>query len=81
MRFGTIIQQMRMNRGWDLTTFGRHANMTRTYLGLLERGLNMPSLECILHLAAVFGVDAGDLVRQVAAGRPGAVVPPTVPSK
>jgi len=68
-RFGALIHIMRTERKWTLAAFGRHAHMSAQYLGQLERGENMPSLACVLNLAEVFGVDAGDLVREVAAGR------------
>jgi len=53
--------------------------MTAVYLGLLERGLNLPSLTAVIDLAFVLGVDPAELVRHVAAGRkraPVAVLPP-----
>ena len=53
--------------------------MSAQYLGQLERGQNIPSLVCVLNLAQVFDVDVGDLVREVAAGRPVKIIP-VVPS-
>jgi transcriptional regulator with XRE-family HTH domain len=68
-RFGSIIHAMRRQHGWTLAEFARQSRMTAQYLGQLERGQNIPSLVCIINLAQVFGVDPGDLVREVAAGR------------
>lgn len=79
-RFGRIINAMRVERGWTLKRFASFAEMNATYLGLLERGYNIPSLNTILHLAEVFGVDVGDLMREVAAGRKRRAITPTVPS-
>ena len=79
-RFGALIHMMRMQRQWTLRDFAKHAHMTAQYLGQLERGQNMPSLECVLNLAEVFDVDAGDLVREVAAGRRPPKVIPAVPA-
>jgi len=79
IRFGQLIKDLRLQRGWNLQSFARNSHMTATYLGLLERGLNLPSLTCVINLAFVLGVDPGDLVRHVAAGRPrtpAAVLPP-----
>lgn len=39
--------------------------MNGSYLGFVERGENVPTLTVILLLADTFGVDAGDLVREV----------------
>ena len=79
VRFGQLIKHLRSQRGWNLAQFARESRMTATYLGLLERGLNLPSLTAIINLAGVLGVDPGELVRHVAASRrqaPPAVLPP-----
>lgn len=79
IRFGQLLKDLRLQRGWNLQQFARASHMTATYLGLLERGLNLPSLTAIINLALVLGVDPGELVRHVAAGRrrtPPAVLPP-----
>ncbi|HUP61846.1 MAG TPA: helix-turn-helix transcriptional regulator [Thermoanaerobaculia bacterium] len=79
IRFGEILFNLRQQRGWTLQQFARESHMTATYLGLLERGLNLPSLTAVINLAQVLGVDPGELVRHVAAGRkraPVAVLPP-----
>jgi len=79
VRFGQILKDLRLQRGWNLQQFARESHMTATYLGLLERGLNLPSLTAVINLAFVLGVDPAELVRHVAAGRkrtPVAVLPP-----
>ena len=68
-RFGRIIRRVRRQRGWTIVKLARRSGMNATYLGILERGGNSPSLATIIELAEVLGVDAGDLVREVAAGR------------
>jgi transcriptional regulator with XRE-family HTH domain len=78
-RFGHLLRDLRLQRGWNLQRFARESKMTASYLGLLERGLNLPSLSAVITLAEVLGVDVGELVRHVAAGRkrsPPAVLPP-----
>lgn len=84
LRFGEIIKDLRLQRGWNLQQFARASQMTANYLGLLERGLNLPSLTCVINLAFVLGVDPAELVRHVAAGRkraPVAVLPPLPPDE
>ncbi|HEX2121559.1 MAG TPA: helix-turn-helix transcriptional regulator [Thermoanaerobaculia bacterium] len=79
VRFGRLLRDLRLQREWSLQRFARESHMTANYLGLLERGLNLPSLTAVINLAEVLGVDPGDLVRHVAAGRrrsPPAVLPP-----
>ena len=43
--------------------------MNPTYLGVLEKGGNMPSLATLLELADVFNVQAADIVREVEQAR------------
>lgn len=64
-RFGAIIRRLREQRGWNLLQFGRKAGMNPSYLGCLERGVNAPSLKCVLHLAEVFGVEAWTIVAEI----------------
>jgi len=69
-RFGAIIRRYRLQRGYTLAVAARRAGISVSYLGFLERGQNVPTLNVVLELAAVFAVDPGDLVREVAR-RPG----------
>ena len=84
LRFGQIIKDLRLQRGWNLQQFARASHMTANYLGLLERGLNLPSITCVINLAFVLGVDPAELVRHIAAGRkrtPVAILPPLPPDE
>ena len=65
VRFGAIVTRLRMERGWTLADLSRLSGLNATWLGVLERGGNIPSLTTILKLAAVFGVEAAELVREV----------------
>lgn len=65
VRFGAIVSRLRKERGWTLGELAGRTGMHATYLGVLERGLNMPTLATILQFAAVFGIAAADLVREV----------------
>ena len=64
-RFGRIIQDLRWRRNWTLDDLGRFTGMHPDYLGLLERGLNIPSLTTILRLAEAYGVPAGTLLEPI----------------
>ena len=76
-RFGAIIQRLRLSRGWTLVKFAQRTGMNATYLGVLEKGGNMPSLQTIFELADVFNVEAWQLVREVEQARRPA--PPAAP--
>lgn len=69
VRFGAIIRRLRLDRGWTLVKFAQRSGMNATYLGVLEKGGNMPSLQTILELADVFNVEAAEMVRQVEQAR------------
>lgn len=67
--FGLILKRHRMQRGWTLQHLGRASGITATYLGVMERGGNSPSLQSLLRLAEVFGVDPADFVREIVQNR------------
>lgn len=69
VRFGAIVNRLRTDRRWTLLDLGRLTGMHPTYLGVLERGRNMPTLATIFRLAKVFGVEAAELVREVEQAR------------
>ncbi|MGZ5445487.1 MAG: helix-turn-helix domain-containing protein [Thermoanaerobaculia bacterium] len=69
VRFGAIIQRLRLARGWTLLKLAKRSGMNATYLGVLEKGGNMPSLQTILELADIFNVEAAEMVRQVEQAR------------
>jgi transcriptional regulator with XRE-family HTH domain len=65
VQFGKILQRLRVARGWSVVTAARRSGMNPNYLGSLEKGGNMPSLETLLEMAAVYGVRAADIVGEV----------------
>ena len=67
--FGAILRRERLARGWTIVKLARRTGMNPQYLGVVEAGRNSPTLSTILELAEVLGVDAGDLIREVAAAR------------
>ena len=69
VRFGAILKRLRLARGWSIVTAARRCGMNPNYLGALEKGGNMPSLETLLEMADVYGVSAADIVREVEEAR------------
>jgi len=63
--FGRIIERLRLERGWTKADLARHSGMHAVYLGYVERGDNVPTLNTLFRLADTFGVDAAELVRQL----------------
>jgi transcriptional regulator with XRE-family HTH domain len=66
--FGTMVNRRRLARGWTLADLARVSGFHPTWLGVLERGENLPGLPTILRLAEVLGVGAAELVSEVEAG-------------
>jgi transcriptional regulator with XRE-family HTH domain len=77
IRFGAIIERVRNQRGWTIRKLAQRAGMNPTYLGLLERGFNSPSLGTMLELTDVLGIDPADVMREIVTGR--TPVPPAQP--
>lgn len=78
VRFGQIIHTLRLQRGWTLQYLAGVAKISAGYIGLLERGRNLPTISVVIALADALGVDPGELVRLVAAPT---AVPPPLPNK
>jgi len=79
LRFGAILRRERLARGWTIVKLARRTGMNPQYVGVIEAGRNSPTLATILELAEVLGVEAGDLIREVAAARKTPKVPQTQP--
>ncbi len=64
-RLGAIIQRLRLARGWTLTKFAQRTGMNATYLSVLEKGGNTPSIQTLFELADVFNIRPSELIREV----------------
>jgi transcriptional regulator with XRE-family HTH domain len=64
-RFGAILRRLRVARGWSILIAAQRCGMNPNYLGALEKGGNMPSVETLLEAADVYGVNASDIMREV----------------
>ena len=69
VRFGAILRRLRLARGWTLIIAAQRCGMNPNYLGALEKGGNMPSVDTLLEMADVYGVNASDIVREVEEAR------------
>ena len=65
VRFGAILKRLRVSRGWTIIIAARRMGLNPTYLGVLEKGGNMPSVGTLLETADVYGVTAAEIVREV----------------
>jgi transcriptional regulator with XRE-family HTH domain len=55
-KFGKIVKQMRLERGWTQDFLAGELDADAAYISRIENGKKMPSLETILKLATAFGV-------------------------
>ena len=65
MRFGEVLRERRMALGLSQDTLAFNADLHRTYISLLERGIRQPSLETIFTLAREINWEPDELIRQV----------------
>jgi transcriptional regulator with XRE-family HTH domain len=63
--FGIALKAARQRAKISQEELGFRANVHRTYVSQLERGLKSPSLDVILRVAKPLGVPAWNLVRAV----------------
>lgn len=69
VRFGQILQRERKALGWTQTKLAQRAGMNAQYLGVIEKGGNIPTLSTILEVCEVLGADAAAIIRELAEAR------------
>ena len=69
IRFGAILRRLRLARGWTMRVAAQRCGMNPNYIGVLEKGGNMPSVDSLLEMAEVYGGNAADIVREVEEAR------------
>lgn len=63
--FGLIMQRLRAQRGWTLQELANASGMNSRYLGTMERGGNVPSIDTLILLSDVYGVDPPEILREM----------------
>lgn len=63
--FGRVLRQRRIEAGVSQEELAHKANIDRTFVSMLERGLRTPGLGVVLSLAQGLGITGTDLVREV----------------
>jgi transcriptional regulator with XRE-family HTH domain len=67
--FGAAIRRAREQRGIAQSVIADAAGISLTYLSLLERGENTPTLTVVFRLCDALGVSPSELVEAVASKR------------
>src|SRR5690606_5704616 len=60
--FGRVVKQLRDSRRLSQEALAERADLNRTYLGEVERGVAVPSLATVAKIAAAFGVSTSELL-------------------
>ena len=68
--FGRVLRELRTERGLSQEALSLACGRHRTYVSLLERGHNSPTLTTVWRLAAALDVSAAEFVRRVEALSP-----------
>jgi transcriptional regulator with XRE-family HTH domain len=67
--FGAAIRRAREQRGIAQSVIADAAGISLTYLSLLERGENTPTLTVVFRLCDALGISASELVEEVSRKR------------
>lgn len=63
--FGQILRELRGKNGLTQEKLALEANLDRTFISLLERGLRQPSLTTIFDIASTLKIPTSDLIELV----------------
>ena len=64
IKFGQVVRDCREARGLSQEALAELANLNRSYLGEIERGIAVPSIETMQKLALALGEKLSDLINQ-----------------
>jgi len=64
--FGAVLLECRTKAGFSQEELAHKADLDRTYISLLERGLRQPTSTTLFRLAAVLDIAPGTLVARTA---------------
>lgn len=63
--FANVLKRLRTKKGLSQEEFGLEANLHRTYVSQLERGLKSPSLKTLCKIANVLGISLSEFMTLV----------------
>lgn len=65
MAFGVVLRRYRKEISLSQEQLAHNANLDRTYISLMERGLRKPTITTIFVLAIALNIQPYDLVKEV----------------
>jgi transcriptional regulator with XRE-family HTH domain len=63
--FGRVLREVREEKQISQEKLAEYANLDRTYISLLERGLRQPSLTTLFSLAYALSISPSDFIKKV----------------
>lgn len=66
--FGEALRQVRQKRKLSQEQLGLEAGFDRTYISLVERGLQSPTVRTVVRLAEVLKVSPSSIIKQMELG-------------
>jgi transcriptional regulator with XRE-family HTH domain len=66
--FGQVVRRRREEKGLSQEKLGEHTNLTRNYIGMLERGESNPTLLVLQSLATALDTTMATLIGELEAG-------------
>jgi transcriptional regulator with XRE-family HTH domain len=63
-RLGTVIKRRREAAGLSQEVFAELAQLHRTYVSQLERGIKSPSVRVLMKMASALGCEAWEILRE-----------------
>jgi len=63
--FGQALRDVRQQTGISQEQLGLDAGFDRTFISLIERGMQSPSIRTVVRLAAVLGIPPSEIVRRM----------------
>lgn len=64
LTLGKKLRQIRQEKGYTQQTLAEKAGIGNVYLGEIERGLKMPSLNCFIRIIEALDVSADSVLRE-----------------
>ncbi|MEC5384939.1 helix-turn-helix transcriptional regulator [Uliginosibacterium sp. H3] len=62
IRFGSVVRQLRETHSLSQEQLAERANLNRSYIGEIERGIAMPSLATLIKLSSALEVTPSSLL-------------------
>jgi transcriptional regulator with XRE-family HTH domain len=66
--FGKVLREIREQKGFSQEQLAETAGLDRSFISLVERGIQSPNIVVLLRIAHALGVSAADMIARTEAG-------------